>query len=274
MQGDKLIKGGFTLRKNTLILLLVVVISVTTIFTGCSTTSNAPAPAPENSSQNKQVEPTKLEAKWTQEHITQVKPLILKDPFLEMLGQTKEPIPYYYEEVVKLSGHSCGAVTGAWTITRKALEALYPGDIPVRGQIKITAPGAADEWFVGVFGEVMTYITGAAPETGFPGSEFGQDYNRRNLMIYSEEPTNTPPAQMVWIFERIDTGAKVGVNYDVTKVMPPATPERNAMSAKMAASTATEEEAADWIKYWNDRAMFVLENADTLDGFFTVQKLN
>ncbi|MCL4823788.1 MAG: hypothetical protein KJZ57_06170, partial [Anaerolineales bacterium] len=31
------------------------------------------------------------------------------------------------------------------------------------------------------------------------------------------------------------------------------------------------EEAADYYKYWNDRAKFVFENADSLDGFFNVK---
>ena len=35
------------------------------------------------------------------------------------------------------------------------------------------------------------------------------------------------------------------------------------------AADATPEEAADYIQYWNDRAKFVLENAD-MNGFFTV----
>ena len=42
------------------------------------------------------------------------------------------------------------------------------------------------------------------------------------------------------------------------------------MGVKMAMGQATPEEAADYYQYWNDRARFVLENADTLDGFFTV----
>jgi hypothetical protein len=42
------------------------------------------------------------------------------------------------------------------------------------------------------------------------------------------------------------------------------------MGKKLALGQATPEEAADYIKYWNDRARFVFTNADTLDGFFTV----
>jgi len=262
-------KGLFFLKRKALLILFVSVIAISLIFSGFATTINASLN--ENKQEDIDADDAPRKAKWTQDYIKEVPPIIMRDPFLELLGQTKSPIPYNYEEAVKLSGHSCAAVAGAWTITRKALEALYPnGEIPERGNIKIIAPGAEDEWYVGVFGEVMTFITGAAPKTGYPGGEFGADYNRRNLMIYPDEFSNTPPNQMVWVFERIDTGAKVGVRYDTSKVVPPATPERNAMGGKVARGEATPEEVADWIKYWNDRAIFVLENADTAQGLFTV----
>ncbi|RJR30575.1 MAG: hypothetical protein C4576_33065 [Desulfobacteraceae bacterium] len=208
------------------------------------------------------------------EHIDKVPPISLNEPFLELLGQADQPLAYTYREAVKLTGHSCGAVAGAWTITRKALEALYPGSIPVRGQIKVTMPGAEDEWYVGVFGEVITFLTGAAPKTGFPGAEFGHAYNRRNLMAYTENPAGTPPPRMIWIFERTDTKAKVGVRYDLNKIRPPITPERTEMGTKVAKGLATPEETSEWQDYWNERARFVFENADTLPGFFVVEKLS
>ena len=214
---------------------------------------------------------------WTQDYIAQVPPIMMKDPYLEMFGQTDGAIPYTYEEVVKLSGHSCGAITGAWTITRKALEALYPdGEIPVRGQILVEAPGAEDEWYIGVFGEVITYITGASPKTGFIGAEFGQVndvFVRQNKMVYTEEPVGTAPPMLEWIFERADTGQRVSVNFNLMMVQPPVSEERVAMGKKMALGEATPEEAADYVEYWNARAIFVLENADTLEGFFTVKVL-
>lgn len=214
---------------------------------------------------------------WTQEYITQVPPIMMFEPYFEIFGQSQTAVPYTYETAVKLAGHSCGATAGAWTITRKALEALYPnGEIPVRGQISVEAPGAADEWYVGVFGEVITYVTGAAPKTGFIGSEFGQVndlFIRQNKMIYMDAPSGTPPPQMEWIFTRLDTGAKVGVNFNLSVITPLSTPERTEMGAKMAAAKATPEEAAEYYEYWNARAKFVFENADTLDGFFNVKVL-
>jgi len=210
---------------------------------------------------------------WDQDYISKVPPIMMIDPYFQIFGQSQVAVPYYYENAVKLAGHSCGATTGAWTITRKALEALYPnGEIPVRGQIAVDAPGAEDEWFVGVFGEIITFVTGAAPKTGFIGAEFGETndlFVRQNKMEYPDEPTGTLPPKMEWVFKRLDTGKKVGVVFNLSIITPIATEERQAMGKKMALGEATPEEAADYVEYWNDRAKFVLDNAD-MDGFFTV----
>ena len=216
---------------------------------------------------------------WTQNHIRKVPPIMMYEPFFSVLfGQTDRDVPYKYEEAVKLAGHSCVATSGAWEIARKALEVLYADQIPVRGEIRVYAPGAEDEWVVGVFGEVITYITGAAPHTGFPGHSFAEAdpvYNRQNLMIYADEPTGTPPPAMEWIFERMNRLAdevvkKVGVKFDLTMVQPPGTDPRNIGGFIIASGDATPEQAADYIKYWNERVEFVFQNADALEDFFTV----
>lgn len=216
----------------------------------------------------------KLVTNWTQDYITDINPIFMRDPLLELLGQVEGPIPYTYEEVLKLSGHSCGAVSGAWNITRKALENLYSSEeTPVRGHIKVIAPGAEDEGTIGVFGEVISYITGAAPKTGFLGGGFGKNYRRRNLMIYSEKYTNVPSSEMVWVFERLDTDKRIGIRYDTSKILPSVTSEWNKISNNIIRGSATKEETEAWIKYWNDRVVFVFENADTLEGLFIVKEL-
>ena len=214
------------------------------------------------------------DAIWREAYIAEVPPILMQDPFLELYGQVDQPMPYYFSEAVKAAGHSCGAVAGAWTITRKALEKLYPSTIPVRGQIKVTMPGAEDEWFIGVFGKVISFITGADPKTGFPGAEVGEAYSRRNLMVYTDTPQGTPPPKMLWTFERLDTQKKVAVRFDLRKIQPPATPEFREMSAKVAAGKANSEEAEKWRNDWNTRVRFLLENADTLPGLFTVTSLD
>lgn len=219
----------------------------------------------------------KVKVKWTQDYIGEVPPIMMRDPMLEMFGQVDGPIAYTYEEAVKLAGHSCGAVAGGWEITRKALEALYPdGEVPMRGQIVIYAPGAEDEWHVGVLAEVMMYITGAAPKTGFSGAEYAVNdvYVRRNKLVFTELPTGIPPAKMKWIFERKDTGKQVGVVYNLGMIQPAGSPYWTALGVKMAQGTATPQESAEYVKWWNARAKFVFQNADKLDGFFTVTELN
>lgn len=207
------------------------------------------------------------------DYIDTVPPIIMKEPLLELLGQTEQPIPYTFKETVKISGHACGAVSGAWIITRKALEALYPSTLPVRGQIKVTMPGAEDEWLIGVFGQVIANITGAAPKTGFPGAELGSAFNRRNLMVYAKGSVGTPPTKMLWIFERTDTKAKVAIRYNLSMIQPPATPKYKELGAKAARGLADAQELKNWQAYWNARVKFVFDNADTLPGFFTIEKL-
>ena len=213
-------------------------------------------------------------ANWNYEYIQQVAPIMMRDPLIELVGQTNEPIPYYYEEVVKLSGHSCMIVAAGWTMTRLALEELYPnGEVPVRGQIAIEMPGAEDEWNIGVFGEVMTYITGASPKTGFSGSIFAEGDPltiRRNKMVYTEEPAGTAPPAMEFIFTRMDTGKSVAVSWDIALVQPPTNEKMLAEPAyKLASGAATSEEAEKFIQDWNDAALFLLENP--VDGLVTVR---
>jgi hypothetical protein len=251
------------------------------------TTNIVQSEDPSSSADNADVEEVTLESNeepalpepdqpdvWTQDYITEIPPILMREPYYEIFGQADGPVPYTYEEAVKLAGHSCGATAGAWIITRKALDALYPeGEIPVRGQIAVEAPGAEDEWFVGVFGEIIAYITGAAPKTGFSGAEFGEAndlFVRQNKMVYSEEPTKQLPPMREWIFTRLDTGAKVGVKFNLVLITPIPTPARQAMGKKIANGEATPEESAEYIQYWNDRVRFVFENADSMGKLFPV----
>ena len=231
------------------------------------------APAQPVAAEQEQAQPASG-ANWNFEYIKEVPPIMMRDPLIELVGQTDEPIPYYYEEVVKLSGHSCMIVAAGWTMTRVALEELYPGEeVPVRGQIAIEMPGAEAQWNVGVFGEVMAYITGASPKTGFSGSIFAKGEPltiRRNKMVYTEEPTDTAPPAMEFIFTRIDTGKSVAVSWNIALVQPPTNEKILAEPAfSLASGAATPEEAAKFIQDWNDAALFLLENP--VEGLITVR---
>lgn len=217
--------------------------------------------------------------KWNYDYIQQVPPIMMRDPLIEMLGQTNEPIPYYYEEASKLAGHSCMVVSSAWMMTKLALEALYPnGEVPVRGQISIQMPGAEEEWNIGVFGEVMTYITGAAPKTGFSGSVFAKGNPlsiRRSKMTFTEEPAGTAPPAMQYVFTRMDTGKSVAVSWNIAKVVPAINEKLLAEPGNaLASGSATPEQVAEFNKNWNDAAKYILENAGKVEGLVTVTAVN
>jgi hypothetical protein len=223
---------------------------------------------------------------WIQDHIMDVQDMEMYDPFFVLFGQREEGVivDYTYEEVVKLVGHSCGATASGWEITKKALEVLYPdGEIPVRGNIKVYAPGAEDEWNIGVIGEVITYLTGAAPATGFSGAEFGNGlgpypgdpvYKRRNKMVYTDDCVGTwPPNKMVWTFERLDTNAKacirfkyVDTPYGEMGIQEPVTPAKKMLGARIASgdTTLTEGQIDGYISWWNQRNEYVFMNTELL----------
>jgi len=262
------------LRKKVLPLAFVLLLGFALVLSGCggnAAPADPPAP-PAPPAGQAETPPTPPPAvgkemgdfKWTQDNIASIPPMLIRDPFIELLGQTDQPIPYYYDEVVKLAGHSCGATASSWLMVQKVFDELFPNEVPIRGKIKITAPGPADEWLLGVFGDIFCFLTGAAGPSGFPGTEFGKTFNRRNTMIYPEEQNGGAPPTLVWVFERIDTGKKVGVKFAVTNVQPQPTAERQEMSGKLVDGTATDEERADWVKYWNSRNDYVFEHADEL----------
>jgi len=110
----------------------------------------------------------------TQEHFPkffeQAPTLTVQDALAEFLGAAEEGIMQYRSaDAVRLCGHSCPTVAGAYLMTLKGLKALYGSDLPQRGGIEAAIQGARDEGTVGVTASVVQLLTGAAPETGFGG---------------------------------------------------------------------------------------------------------
>ena len=62
----------------------------------------------------------------------------MHDPLAEFLGAFEGGIvEYAYIDAVRLAGHSCPTVAGAYWLTRQALLALYPDALPERGGCKV-----------------------------------------------------------------------------------------------------------------------------------------
>lgn len=252
------------MKKGLLVIGLVILVIISYGITGCS------------NQQTSETKPTVVpyDSVWLTDEILAQKPIMMRDKFLELVGVTKKPIPYTYEEVVKFTGQSDGATAGAWMMAVMALETLYPDSTPVRGNIKIYAPGPGNEGHMGVFGEIFTYITGAQTEIGFSGVNFGDKYAKSNLMIYPDQPSGVPFNKVEWVWERLDTGKKVGVVFNLALIEPKVTPEWEALGKKIVDGLATQEEIAQHTAYWQSRAPYVFENARTLPGFITVREIN
>ena len=58
----------------------------------------------------------------------------LRDPLAQFLGVSKSGmITYAYADAVKLAGHSCPTVAGAYLMVRRGLQYLYGNEIPEGG---------------------------------------------------------------------------------------------------------------------------------------------
>ena len=166
------------------------------------------------------------------------------DPLAGFLGAvTDGHLTYTYLDAVKLAGHSCPTVAGAYLVTRQALLHLYGDETPVRGNIKVDMRDAIDDTVTGVIGNVIGLITGAAGAGGFKG--IGGQFNRMNLLAYGVEQTQSVR------FTRLDNGQSIGADYDAALV-PPEAEQGPLMEAIMSGQTSPEQ-IARFGQLWQQR---------------------
>jgi hypothetical protein len=178
--------------------------------------------------------------------------LTLRDPLADLLGAADDGlIEYHYADAVRLAGHSCPTVAGAWLMTRHALAALYPDGVPERGGLRVQlrdAPGVAN---AGVVGAVIGLVTGAAGEAGFQG--LGGRHGRRGLLEFGVAMAGEVRCA------RLDTGAGVEIRYRPQAVPPdPALPT---LMPAVVAGTASAAERAEFGRLWQDRVRRLLMEA-------------
>lgn len=141
--------------------------------------------------------------------------IVVVDPLAETLGAAEGGvIEYHYRDAVKLAGHSCPTVAGAWLMTRAALARLYPNGAPQRGGMRVEMRQAVDEGVAGVIAGVVGLITGAANEGGFKG--LAGRFGRQGLLRFG-----VPMAGEIR-FTRLDTGRSVEVAHRPQAVPRPA----------------------------------------------------
>ena len=65
--------------------------------------------------------------------------VLVRDPLAELLGAADGGlIEYGYADAVRLAGHSCPTVAGAYLMARAGLRTLYPDTLPERGGVVVT----------------------------------------------------------------------------------------------------------------------------------------
>lgn len=144
-----------------------------------------------------------------------VAPIAVADPLAALLGAAEDGrLEYRYLDAVKLAGHSCPTVAGAWLMTRTALARLYPSETPQRGGMRVEMRQAVDEGVAGVIASVATLITGAASEGGFKG--LAGRFGRQGLLRFGVPMTGEMR------FTRLDNGSSVELAHFPQSVPRPA----------------------------------------------------
>jgi formylmethanofuran dehydrogenase subunit E len=181
--------------------------------------------------------------------------IVMRDPLAAFLGATDDGmLEYRYIDAVRLAGHSCPTVAGAYLMARTALRALYPDRPAERGGIAVRMPAAEDDGVTGVIAQVLTLITGAAARNGFHG--IGGRFVRQSLLEFSDVEGATAVQ-----FSRLDNGQAVAVELDLSTVPAPAN-LRELMGAALDPAATIEQRAA-LARAWQARVQrLLLDHAD------------
>ncbi len=172
------------------------------------------------------------------------------DPFAAMLGAAGDGLfDYHYVDAVRLAGHSCPTVAGAFLIGRAALAALYPDGPAERGNIAVHMPAPEDEGVTGVMAQVLTLLTGAAAENGFQGMR-GR-FKRNGLLSFAEHREGE-----AIIFRRLDNNASVAVTLNVSLI--PADPAQGERLMAILQNCADASQQSAFAEAWQDRVRRLL----------------
>ena len=183
------------------------------------------------------------------EFFARVPAITLRDPLAELLGAAEGGlIEYRFADVVKLTGHSCPTVAGAWLMTVRALRALYGDEIPERGNIAVALRESLDGGVAGVIGSVAGLLTGAAGAGGFKG--LGGRHSRRNLLQFGVAGIGSVA------FMRLDTDAAVDCTLRLEMV--PADPRLGKLLGAVLNGTANPDDTRQFGSLWQERVARIL----------------
>jgi hypothetical protein len=179
----------------------------------------------------------------------QVPRLRVRDPLAELLGAAEGGvIEYGFADAVRLTGHACPTVAGAYWLTWLALRHLYGDTVPERGGMRVEFQQCTRSGGTGVVATVVNLLTGAAGSSGFKG--IGGRYSRAGLIRY------TPDLLLQTRFTRLDTGAAVDASADLGIV--PADPRIEPLLARCVQDKAGDDERRQLRTLWQARVRQLL----------------
>lgn len=180
---------------------------------------------------------------------SEVPALRLHDGLAQTLGASDDGvIEYHYADAVRLAGHSCPTVAGAWLSARAALRHLYGDALPERGGVTVALDDTEDAGVTGVIGQVLTLVTGAAAGNGFHG--LAGRHVRKGLLHYAQD--NVSGIR----FRRNDNGRAVEVTLDTSPVPPD--PMQRMLAPVVISGQADAAQRAEFGRLWQDRVRRLL----------------
>jgi len=207
--------------------------------------------------------------------IQQVEPIKLKEPLAMTLGaftSDEAVLEYSFIDAIKMAGHVCPTVTGAYVICQEALARLYEGEIPIRGEIAVKVYGESDEGVYGVMGQVITLITGAAPQTGFNG--LWNKFKRKDLLEFVPEKVDLD--SMSFEFKRMDREQSVLISFYPGKIPFPTDKSMRIkeLLEKVIWETADNREQREFQVLWIEKVKLMIADRKDIDNWLKIEKRN
>ncbi|PIS11759.1 MAG: hypothetical protein COT73_02260 [Bdellovibrio sp. CG10_big_fil_rev_8_21_14_0_10_47_8] len=152
----------------------------------------------------------------TLEQIAELRKIRIHEPFSEFLKS--DPLMHSFEisllDCYRMAGHACHAITGAFLVTEAAIESLFPETRTCeRGDLMVEFGSSLDERATGPRSNVISFITGAWGDSGFPGLK--GKFKRKDLISYGHADIEKNAVR----FRRLSNGKIVTVQYDPSNLV-------------------------------------------------------
>ena len=194
---------------------------------------------------------------------SKIAPIKLYDPLSDFLGAFQEgKLEISYLDCVKLAGHSCPTVAGAYLMAGKGIEMLYGDDLPQRGSVKIEMKENESDGVTGVTANILSFILGAGGVGGFKGIQ--GNFSRNNLLFFGVSIN----AEVR--LTRLDTMQSVDLSYDPSPVK--ADEKMIPLMGKNLKRLASKEEKNMFQTLWHSRVEEILLGKDNHDRLLTIRK--